>query len=203
MAKVAVSTGKAATISRLDRQGGPAEHRHAHVAHARRAQLQDRGDEVDARQQRADAGDLQRPEIVVDADAGRELQLAERRIGDPAGLGELADRQRDVDQQRARRGQPEAHRVQGRESDVAHAKLQRHDEVDHADHERHRHEEDHDGAVGREDLVEVLRRQIALRPADGDRLLRPHHDGVGKAAQQHDQREQRCTSRQCACGPPR
>ena len=29
--------------------------------------------------------------IVVDADAGRELQLAERRVGDPAGLRELTD----------------------------------------------------------------------------------------------------------------
>ena len=41
----------------------------------------------------------------------------------------------------------------------------------------------------REDLVEVLGRQISLRAACCERLLRPHHDGVGKAAQQHDQRE--------------
>ena len=41
----------------------------------------------------------------------------------------------------------------------------------------------------RENLVEMLRRQISLRTARGDGLLRPHHDGVGKAAQQHDQRQ--------------
>ena len=41
----------------------------------------------------------------------------------------------------------------------------------------------------REDLVEVLGRQISLRAAGRDRLLRPHHDRVGKAAQQHDQRQ--------------
>ena len=80
----------------------PAEHRHAQVAHARRAHLQDRGHEIDAGQQRADAGDLQRPEVVVDADAGRVGQLGQRRIGQPAGPRELADDQRDVDQQRAR-----------------------------------------------------------------------------------------------------
>ena len=57
------------------------------------------------------------------------------------------------------------------------------------DHERHRHEEDHDGAVRREDLIEMLRRQIALRAAGGDCLLRAHHDRVGEAAQHHDQRQ--------------
>ena len=41
----------------------------------------------------------------------------------------------------------------------------------------------------REDLVKMLRRQVSLRAARCDRLLRPHHDGVGKAAQQHDQRQ--------------
>ena len=47
-------------------------------------------------------------------------------------------------------------RVQRRKGDVAHAELQRHDEVHQPDHERHRHEEDHDRAVGREDLVVVI-----------------------------------------------
>ena len=73
-----------------DRKGGddeqvggerrPAENRHAHIAHARRAYFQNRGGEIDSGHQRADAGNLQRPEIIVDADPGRELQLAERRI---------------------------------------------------------------------------------------------------------------------------
>jgi hypothetical protein len=43
--------------------------------------------------------------------------------------------------------------------------------------------------VRREDLIKMLRRQIALGPAGGDRLLRPHHDCVREAAQQHDQRQ--------------
>ena len=119
------------------------------------------GDEIDAGQQRADAGYLQRPEVVVDADAGRIGRLRQRRKRQPADARELADDQRDVDQQRAGGGQPEADRIEGRESDVAHAELQRHDEVHQPDDERHRGEEDHDGAVRREDLVVVLGRQVA------------------------------------------
>ena len=158
-----------------DREGGddqqvggkrrPAEHRHPHIGHAGRVDLQDRGDEIDAGQQRADAGDLQRPQIVIDADAGRIGEFRQRRIGQPAGAGELADDQRNVDQQRAGRGQPEADRIQRRKRDVAHAELQRHDEIHQPDHERHRDEEDHQRAVRREDLVVVLGRQDS--PAHG------------------------------------
>jgi hypothetical protein len=80
-------------------------------------------------------------------------------------------------------------RVQCRESDIAHAELQRHDKVHQADHQRHGGEKDHDRAVRREDLIEMLRRQIASG-VKGDRLLRAHHQRIDKAAQQHQQREQ-------------
>ena len=73
---------------------------------------------------------------------------------------------------------------------VAHAELQRHDKIHQPDDERHRHEEDHDRAVGGEDLIVVIGRQVPLRAADGHRLLRAHHDRVGEAAQQHDQRQE-------------
>ena len=33
----------------------------------------------------------------------------------------------------------------------------------------------------------MIRRQVSLRIADRDRLLRAHYDRIGKAAQQHDQ----------------
>ncbi len=65
--------------------------------------------------------------------------------------------------------------------------MQRDCEVHQSDDERHRHEENHDGAVRRENLVEMLRRQIALRAAGRDCLLRAHHDRIGEAAQQHEQ----------------
>jgi hypothetical protein len=60
------------------------------------------------------------------------------------------------------------------------------DEVHEPDHERHGAEEDHDRAVGGEDLVVVLGRQIAPG-AKGERLLRAHHHRVGEAAHQHHQ----------------
>ena len=46
-----------------------------------------------------------------------------------------------------------------RERDVAGADLQRHDDIDQPNHHRHRDEEDHDRAVGGEDLVVMIRRQ--------------------------------------------
>ena len=73
--------------------------------------------------------------------------------------------------------------------DVARADLQRHDEVHEPRDQRHGHEEDHDHAVGGEDLVVVMRRQIAQGAAEGDRLLQSHHQGVGEATQQHDEAE--------------
>ncbi len=53
---------------------------------------------------------------------------------------------------------------------------------------RHRHEKDHDRAVRRENLVEMVGRQITLI-AKGDGLLAPHHGGIDKAAHQHDKRQ--------------
>src|SRR3546814_5442066 len=44
----------------------PGEDRHLHQAHAGCTHLDDGGDEVDAGQQRADTGDLQRPDVVID-----------------------------------------------------------------------------------------------------------------------------------------
>jgi len=143
----------------VGRQCGPAEDRHAHVAHAGRAHLEDRGREIDACQQRAEAGYLQAPEVVIHADAGGVGDLGQRRIGEPPGTCELADEQRQVHQQHAGGGEPEAHGVQNREGHVAHAQLQRHGEVHQPDHERHGDEEDHDRAVRGEDLIIVIRRQ--------------------------------------------
>ena len=171
-------------------QRGPAEHRHAQIRHALGADLQHRGDEVDARDQCADPGNLQRPQIIVDADPGRIGQFRQRRIRQPAGAGELADHKRYVDQQSAGGGQPEADRIERRKRHVADAELQRHHQIHQTDHERHRDKEDHDGAVRGEYLIVMLRRQEARRMKRNG-LLRPHHQRVGKAAQQHHHREQR------------
>ena len=73
--------------------------------------------------------------------------------------------------------------------DIARADLQRYRNIHQADQKRHGHEEDHDGAVGAEYLVEMFGWQKAMRSAGGDGLLHAHQDGIGEAAQQHDQRQ--------------
>ncbi|KAG1553196.1 hypothetical protein G6F50_013067 [Rhizopus delemar] len=129
------------------------------------------------------------PDVVVHADAWTVFDARQRRERQPAGGSELTDPQRQHDQHRAGHEQPEAERVDERERDVARTDLQRHGQVHQAGDQRHRHEEDHDHAVGGEDLVVVVRRQEARGVGGRDRQLGTHHDGVGKAAQQHDQRD--------------
>ena len=170
-------------------QRGPGEDRHFHQRHARRAHLDDGREQVHAGQQRSDAGDLQRPDVVVDADVRTVLDAGKRRIREPARARELADEQRDHDQHRAGHRHPEAEVVEERECDVARADLQRHDVVHQARDQRHGHEEDHDHAVRGEDLVVVMGVEIALRAAERHGLLQSHHDGVGEAPQQHDEPE--------------
>ncbi|KGS05847.1 cytochrome o ubiquinol oxidase, subunit I domain protein [Burkholderia sp. ABCPW 111] len=102
---------------------GPREHGHLHQRHARRAHPDDRHEEVDRGDQRADAGYLQCPQVVIDADARTELQLRQRRIREPACLREFADDERDVHQQRGDGRHPEAQRIEERERDVARADL--------------------------------------------------------------------------------
>ncbi|KAG1198591.1 hypothetical protein G6F35_012620 [Rhizopus arrhizus] len=170
-------------------QRGPRENRHLHQAHARCAHAQDGYDEVDAAKRCAQPGYLERPDVVVHPDAWAVIQPGQRRIGEPAGRGEFAHEQRDHHQCDASAEQPEAQRVQERVGHVAGADLQRHHDVHQPGDEGHRHEENHDDAVGGEDLVVVVRRQEARGVGGRDRQLGTHHDGVGKAAQQHDQRQ--------------
>mmetsp|Transcript_21396 Transcript_21396/g.82956 ORF Transcript_21396/g.82956 Transcript_21396/m.82956 type:complete len:451 (-) Transcript_21396:5165-6517(-) len=170
-------------------QRGPGEDRHAHHRHARRAHLDDGRDQVDAGQRRAYAGNLQGPQVVVDPHVRAGQQAGQRRIGQPAGLRELADEQRGHHQDGTAGRHPEAEVVQEGEGHVAGADLQRHDIVHEAGHQRHGDEEDHDDAVSREHLVVVVRRQEALAAAGGDGLVRAHQDRIGEAAQQHHQAE--------------
>ncbi len=182
-----------------DREGGddqdigaerrPGEDRHLHQRHARRAQFDDGRDQVDARQRRSDTRDLQAPDVIVDADAGTIIGARQRRIGKPSGAREFADEQRHHDDHGTGRRHPEREIVEERKGDVARADLQRHDIVHQAGDEGHGHEEDHDHAMCGEDLVVVMRIEIALVAVEGDRLLQAHHDRVGKAAQQHDERQ--------------
>ncbi len=51
--------GKGGANQQTRGQRRPAKHRHAEIGHARGAQFEDRGDDIDATQQRADTRDLQ------------------------------------------------------------------------------------------------------------------------------------------------
>ncbi len=170
-------------------QGGPGKHRQTHHGHARGTHLDDGGEEVDAGQQSAQPRDLQTPDPVVDPDPRAVFQPRQRRIGQPAGLGKLTNPEGDVDQHHGGGGEPEAHVVEEGEGHVTGADLQRHHNVHQTDHQRHRHEEDHDDAVGGEDLVVVMRWQNAVTAGRSHHLLGPHHHRIGEAAQQHHHAE--------------
>ena len=170
-------------------KSGPDEHRHPHERHARSAHFQDRDQKIDAGHQRADAGDLKSPYPIVYPCAGAELTLDQGCISRPAGLGKFAHTQRYHDQQGPGCGQPEADRIHKGKRHIACPDLLRDDDIHQSDQKRHGHEDDHDRAVGAEYLVEVSGRQIAVRHARGQGLLRAHQDGIGEPAQQHDQRQ--------------
>ena len=165
---------------------GPGEDRHLHQLHTRRAHFEHGHQEVNAGEQGTDARYLQRPDVVIHPHARTEAGLRQRRIGHPAGLGEFTQTEGEVHQHGAGHRQPEAEVVQEGEGHVAGTDLQRQHYVHQADHEWHGHKDDHDDTVSGEDLVVVLGRQVAVGAVGRQCQLGPHHDGVGKAADQHD-----------------
>ena len=164
----------------------PGEYWHLEHGHARGAHLDNGHEEVNTGQGSTDTGELQRPNPVINPYARTVLNSRQRRIGQPTGLRELTNAQRQVNQNHAHNGEPEAQVVEEREGYVARAELKRNHQVHQTDNKRHRHEEDHDDAVGGKDLIVVMRRQEAGFPGRSQHLLATHHDGVSKATQQHD-----------------
>ena len=140
-------------------QHRPGEQRHLVQRHARRAHVEDGGDEVDRAEDRRGAGKVERQDRHVD----RRPRLAiggERRIDRPAGAGAAGEG--GAEQQReGRHDQPEADVVHAREGHVRRADHDRHEPVaEAADHRRHDHEEHHDQAVrGDQHVPEVQRRR--------------------------------------------
>ena len=74
-------------------QGSPGEHGHLHHGHAGCAHLDDGGQQVDARQQRSDPRQLQRPDVVVNPHVRTVDEARQRRIRQPAGLGKFTNKQ--------------------------------------------------------------------------------------------------------------
>ena len=77
--------------------------------------------------------------------------------------------------------------IELRKGNIPGTDLQRDHNIDQTDEKRHRHEEDHVGAVGREELVEMIGGE---KPSiEGDRLVDPHQDPLNHPAEEHDHRE--------------
>ncbi len=165
----------------------PAEDWHAQEVHARRAFLVDRDGKVDSRQRRADPRQNDGPDPVVRPRTGLKIGTGIRRVVGPAAGRELAQYEGDHHQRCPRCRQPEADLVHHRKGHVTRADLQRHHVVDHPGDKGYRDEEDHDGAVGTEQLREVVRRQEPTMQAKG--LLGPHQHALNHATGQHDQRQ--------------
>ena len=141
--------------------------------------------EVDATDERGDAGDLQADGVEVHAVAGREHDAGVGGVGEPAAVGAAAEEPRRVQEDAADEEHPEAQRVEAREGDVAGADLQRDQVVHEGRAHRHDHQEDHRDAVHREDLVvEVGRQQLLL----GRGQLRPDDQRLDAADDQEEQR---------------
>jgi hypothetical protein len=151
--------------------------------HARRAQAQDRHDEVDAAQDRrgADHHQPHDPQVL----AGPAL-LGDGRVAGPAGRGGTTlGQQAGQDGQPAHR-QPERQRVDAREGHVQRADLQRHHVVPEADQHRKDEQEDHERAVQREQLVVAVgghqlpsgRRQLGAHQQREDAGHEEEREGV-------------------------
>ena len=157
MVMAPASTGTARTSRNAVTSIGPDEERHAVQRHARRAHVEDRGDEVDCAQQGADAParcsansvqSMPMPGSKVELDSGG---YSVQPVPD-------SPRYRPVRiSSEGRRQQPEADVVQAREGHVRRADHQRDEPVaEAADQRRHDREEDHDQAVRRDDGVPLL-----------------------------------------------
>ena len=138
-------------------QDRPHEQRHAPPAHAGRAHVVDRGDEVDRAEDRRQAGEVDHVDPRLLAVGGRVLLRRERDVGEPAGLGR-GEEERRVERHPAEQEHPVRPGVQPREGDVARADHQRQQVVREARPHRHDDEEDHRRAVHGEQLVVGLRR---------------------------------------------
>ncbi len=170
-------------------QDVPGEDRHAEHRHAGRAHADDRGDEVDRTEDRAEAGEGQTHDPHVGTDTRRTDRVRQRGVGEPAEVGRTLRGEEAADgDQRAEEVQPVREHVQPRERHVGRADLQRHDPVREPCEQRRREHQQHDRAVHRERLVELLVRHD-LRTRTGQ--LRAHEEREKAAdAEEGERRDQ-------------
>ena len=168
-------------------QDRPHEQRHAAPAHAGRAHVVDRRDEVDRADDRGQAREVDHVDPRLLAVGRRVLLQRQRHVGEPAGL-RRREEQRRVERDAAEQEHPVRPRVQPRERDVAGADHERQEVVREARPDRDDDQEDHRRPVQREDLVVLLRRQerVVRRPE-----LDPHQQRLDAADhEEHQHRRQ-------------
>src|SRR5262249_58050446 len=142
-------------------QDRPDEQRHLVHGHAGRANIEDRGDEIDGAENGRGASEVDRQNHEIHRRTGMAVGR-QRRVDRPAGAGAIGarlalDEHRDQQQRERRRQQPERNIVHARERHVRRADHQRHHPVaEAADHRRHDHEEDHDQSVRGDKDVEGM-----------------------------------------------
>jgi len=173
-------------------QHRPREQRHLVQGHARRAHVEDGGDEVDGAEDRRRAGDMKREDREIHRRSGM-ARCRQRRIHRPAGARPVRARstldEHRQDQQREGNGeQPERNVVEARKGHVRRADHDRHHPVgETADQRRHDHEEDHDQAVtSGEDVIKL---RIAEDLQAGLLELHAHRDGETTADDARADRE--------------
>src|SRR5580704_14132049 len=139
----------------------PNEEWHAEQRHSFAAQAKRRGDEIDRATDGAEAAKDQSERPEIGAVAAGEGALGERRVGKPADIGRgagalqaRASEEAVVEEQAAECGHPETERVEAGKSDVANTQHQWDEIVGEANEDRHRDEENHRGAMHREEAIE-------------------------------------------------
>ena len=140
----------------------PGEERQPPQGHVRRATAKDGGDEVNVGADRSDPEDEEGERPVIHSGLRRVGGLTQRRVGEPAHRRRAARQETEVQQNAAKRNEPETKSVQAREGHVARADLERHDIVGQAEEHRHGDEKNHRRAMHGEDHVVGVRLQQGI-----------------------------------------
>ena len=164
----------------------PGEDGNAPHRHPGRAIDEDRDQEVDRSHDRRDAGQDQAQAPHVLAGPVHAQNPRQRRVGGPARrAGAALEREAREHREAAQQEQPVRVRVEARECHVGRPHHQGQQKVRDPEAERRDEQEDHRGAVDREDLVVLVRRDQRLV---GMRQLQAHDVGQDSGGEKEEDR---------------
>jgi len=141
----------------LRHQRHPREHRHAHHSHARRTEVDDRYEEVDAGRDGGNTKNQEAEDPEVDVEAGRILGRRQIGVPKPARVWRGTHEEARVHEKAADQEHPEAEGVQAWKGNISRTNLQGNDVVEERSRQRHDGKEHHRRPVHREELIEHLR----------------------------------------------